>query len=196
MLPPEIERFGIEVRTAAADAAAERGVTIVGSDHRALVTSLGTYDVVVAFDVLEHVTDPADILKKASEVLAPGGRVIFSTGNADAWTWRFMGSRYWYSWYPEHLSFVSSSWIAAHAGALGFDVERAIQLTRAPGNLDAMGHAREFAKNAAYRVLPLSASAAAKGRRQGGVHLGTPAQGAPPNWLDARDHVLAVLRKN
>lgn len=39
-------------------------------------------DVIAAFEVLEHVLDPAEILKVAFAKLAPGGLFIFSTPNA------------------------------------------------------------------------------------------------------------------
>lgn len=40
-----------------------------------------SYDVVVCADVLEHLADPADILKQAAGMLKPGGRVIASIPN-------------------------------------------------------------------------------------------------------------------
>jgi 2-polyprenyl-3-methyl-5-hydroxy-6-metoxy-1,4-benzoquinol methylase len=42
----------------------------------------GSQDVVAAFEVLEHVLDPSEVLKTAFKKLAPGGLFIFSTPNA------------------------------------------------------------------------------------------------------------------
>lgn len=38
------------------------------------------YDLITCFDTIEHVQDPAGVLKKAYELLAPGGTLVCSTG--------------------------------------------------------------------------------------------------------------------
>ncbi|WP_020144053.1 bifunctional glycosyltransferase/class I SAM-dependent methyltransferase [Terracoccus sp. 273MFTsu3.1] len=43
------------------------------------------FDVVVAADVLEHVTDPAHLLKDMTAALAPGGRILVSVPNFGHW---------------------------------------------------------------------------------------------------------------
>lgn len=44
----------------------------------------GRYDVVCSFQVLEHVTDPRSFLEASVELLAPNGKLIISTPNADS----------------------------------------------------------------------------------------------------------------
>lgn len=41
----------------------------------------GSFDVVCAMDILEHVDDPAQLISEASRVLTPGGRFFFHTFN-------------------------------------------------------------------------------------------------------------------
>lgn len=41
----------------------------------------GPFDVVLAGDVLEHLLDPDGVLKRAAQLLAPGGRVVVSLPN-------------------------------------------------------------------------------------------------------------------
>ncbi|HEY2044209.1 MAG TPA: bifunctional glycosyltransferase/class I SAM-dependent methyltransferase [Jatrophihabitans sp.] len=43
------------------------------------------FDVVVAADVIEHVRDPARLLRQMADVLAPGGQIIISTPNFGHW---------------------------------------------------------------------------------------------------------------
>ena len=43
------------------------------------------YDVVIAADVLEHVTDPAHLLNDMTAALAPGGRILVSVPNFGHW---------------------------------------------------------------------------------------------------------------
>ncbi|MCW3066915.1 MAG: wbbL 5 [Solirubrobacterales bacterium] len=46
---------------------------------------LGTFDVVIAGDVLEHLRDPWAVLRRASAVLDPGGLAIVSLPNVRYW---------------------------------------------------------------------------------------------------------------
>jgi 2-polyprenyl-3-methyl-5-hydroxy-6-metoxy-1,4-benzoquinol methylase len=46
------------------------------------------YDTILFGDVLEHLMDPESVLRKASELLAPGGRVIICLPNIAHWTIR------------------------------------------------------------------------------------------------------------
>lgn len=191
LLSDRIARFGVEMQPHAAEIATARGATVVGDDVASLATDPRQYDVITAFDVIEHVHDPRRMLADIAARLTPGGRVVIGTGNADARAWRLMGGRYWYCYYPEHLAFISPEWSRRVAPELGLEVERVALLSRSPG----LGSpAKEFAKNAAYRVLPLAASRAVKRRVRGGQHVGTSAEWSPPQWVGARDHFLIQLR--
>ena len=54
----------------------------------------GTYDVVAMSQVIEHVPDPAVLLKECRRVLRPGGRLVLSTPNARSVAHRIFG-RHW-----------------------------------------------------------------------------------------------------
>ena len=117
---PGVDRYGVEIHdVAAANATDKRGVQIVAASYTELAGLGASFDAVVSFDVIEHVHEPREFLTALAAVVRPGGSVIVGTGNADAPTWRLMGSRYWYSWYPEHISFVSPRWFAQAAPASG-----------------------------------------------------------------------------
>lgn len=45
----------------------------------------GNYDVIVAADVIEHVSAPVDLLRQLTQMLAPGGEIIISTPNFGHW---------------------------------------------------------------------------------------------------------------
>lgn len=54
--------------------------------EKGLVDQVGTgYDVVVAADVIEHVSDPQQLLSEMAQVVRPGGEVIISTPNFGHW---------------------------------------------------------------------------------------------------------------
>ena len=59
-------------------------------------------------DVIEHVTNPGELLDQALPHLTPGGTLIISTGDAGNVLWRrVFRSRFWYSSFPEHITFPS-----------------------------------------------------------------------------------------
>ncbi len=59
---------------------AERFTQITG--HFLEVPIQGLYDQVVMCEVLEHILDDVAVLKRLSEIMAPGGRLILSTPTA------------------------------------------------------------------------------------------------------------------
>lgn len=123
MLPPACRRFGIEPNPGAAARAAARGVTIVAQRWDELGADGPRFDVIVNCDVIEHVPDPRAFLATLAGRLKPGGRLLVTTGNAEAWPWRLAGARFWYAWFPEHISFVGPRWLRRMAPAAGLRIE-------------------------------------------------------------------------
>lgn len=193
-LPAGIERFGIEPQASAAAAAEEaHGVSVIADDFAALAGLDEKFEVITCFDVIEHVHEPAELLRTLARALAPGGRLVVGTGNADAPTWRLMGSRYWYCWFPEHIAFISPRWCRAIAPTLGLVVQRIEPHSRRLGTAP---FAVEAAKNAAYRVMPLGLARRIRGARLHKHGIDNPsAATSPPMWFAARDHILVELRR-
>lgn len=60
------------------------------TDVAGLTRELGErYDRIVFADILEHLPDPAPVLARYRDLLAPGGRILVSVPNVAAWTVRF-----------------------------------------------------------------------------------------------------------
>lgn len=96
--------FGIEMEPTTAEKAREAtGAQIfVGNAMDAPFPS-ESFDVITAFDVLEHVYDPRAFLSKVHEWLKPGGVFVTMLPNIDAWEAKLFGS-YWYGLeLPRHL---------------------------------------------------------------------------------------------
>jgi len=108
MLPPGIERYGIEPTLAAANIARDRGIVILQPGDLDKPELRNTFDVVTSMDVLEHATDLQEFRRQLVTALRPGGMAILLTGDADSKSARRLG-RYWYYMHgAEHITFFSS----------------------------------------------------------------------------------------
>jgi SAM-dependent methyltransferase len=112
-LPASLERYGVEPSVAAGAAAEKLGVSILGRTLRDLPAQV-RFDVITVIDVIEHVVDPSDLLDQILPHLAPAGCLIVSTGDPGNAAWRrIFRSRFWYSCFPEHISFPSAQFFRA-----------------------------------------------------------------------------------
>lgn len=89
LLAPHVRRLGyrhigVDLRRSGLEQSAGRGVTAVGGDVTALPLADAAADVVVAGEILEHVTDLPGTVAELSRVLRPGGLVVLDTVNDTA----------------------------------------------------------------------------------------------------------------
>jgi SAM-dependent methyltransferase len=80
-----------------------------------LASRRGTFDVVTAIEVLEHLVDPLAVLSEIATLLAPGGYVFATTGNAEPFRGRL--ARWQYVRPDIHIGFFEP-------GTLAFAFER------------------------------------------------------------------------
>ncbi len=90
LLAPHVARLGhrhvgVDLSPTAVPLAREHGVQAVRGDALALPLADGCADVVVAGEVLEHVTDLPLAVREACRVLRPGGTLVVDTIAATAW---------------------------------------------------------------------------------------------------------------
>lgn len=78
-LPPGYQHVGVDLVRAGLVAARAHGLAPVQADATALPFGDACADVVVAGEVLEHVTDPLAVLREAIRVLRPGGTLVLDT---------------------------------------------------------------------------------------------------------------------
>lgn len=123
-LGPQIDKYGIEASTAAADVARSRGVQIVASKLSDLSQVQQRFDVICAVDVIEHTVNPAAFVRSLLPLLAPEGVLIVSSGSLDTPQWRWVGGCYWYCSFPEHISFVSPQWGRSLAAETGLELQQ------------------------------------------------------------------------
>jgi 2-polyprenyl-3-methyl-5-hydroxy-6-metoxy-1,4-benzoquinol methylase len=81
------------------DPRAEQIARANGHDyHRTTFEQFSTnerFDIILMLNLIEHVTDPVAVLRKAKELLRPGGRIWIKTPNYDALDARIFKNRSW-----------------------------------------------------------------------------------------------------
>jgi SAM-dependent methyltransferase len=192
VLEGSYKKYGIEINKGAADRARQAGVSIVSEDIEDLdlARDSGLFDVITAFDVVEHVSDPLGFLGLLASAVKPGGRIIVGTGNSDAWNWKLMGARYWYCTNPEHISFINPGWCQDAASRTGLKLTRIVRYSHGLGKPST--GLIELVANLVYRFFP---RLIARARLLGlGVHDAKKYPSLadhPPTWISAKDHILA-----
>jgi len=131
-LPKACRLCGVEPNPRAAALAASRGIEIVAQLWNELDATTRAYDIIIACDVIEHVANPLAFLTALSMRLKPAGRLIITTGNAQAWPWRLAGPRFWYCYFPEHISFIGPNWLSRLAPPAGLRVQRVESFSHSP----------------------------------------------------------------
>jgi len=87
------------------------------------------FDYVTMDQVVEHLTDPINVLKGISEILKSNGQVILSTPNANGWGAKFFKKR-WINWHtPYHLQFFSKLSLEKMADESGLEIEKIKTIT-------------------------------------------------------------------
>lgn len=88
----------------------------------------GQYDAVTCMEMLEHVPDPASVVRACAQLAKPGGRVFFSTlnRNAKAWLLAIVGAEYVLKMLPkgthEYARFLRPNELARFAREAGLEV--------------------------------------------------------------------------
>lgn len=88
----------------------------------------GSFDVVTCMEMLEHVPDPASVVRSCAALARPGGWVFFSTINRNpkAFLFAIVGAEYVLNLLPrgthEYLKFVRPSELAGYCRGAGLDL--------------------------------------------------------------------------
>jgi 2-polyprenyl-3-methyl-5-hydroxy-6-metoxy-1,4-benzoquinol methylase len=73
--------LGIDTSPNAIDLGRKNGANVRVMELNEAGEQLGRFDAVVMLEVIEHVTNPVDVLQTAAALLKPGGYILVSTGN-------------------------------------------------------------------------------------------------------------------
>jgi SAM-dependent methyltransferase len=116
---------GQDIDPKAGHLAREQGITVHDCDVAELVGLEAPFDLIGLSHVLEHATDPGEMLRACAELLAPGGRICVISPNADA-LGRLLFGRWWFGLeQPRHLAIPTLGSLARLTERLGLATEDA-----------------------------------------------------------------------
>jgi SAM-dependent methyltransferase len=114
---------GIEPSAGACAAAAARGLEV----HEGTIDDApwppGSFDAVTFNHALEHVPDPRTALRRAAELVRPGGLVLVSVPNFASWQRRLFRGRWFQLDLPRHLQHFDRGSLETLARDAGLEVE-------------------------------------------------------------------------
>lgn len=124
----EARRFydvaGIEIADSAVAFCRARGLSVIeGVADESTLARLGTFDVIVLLDVIEHIPDPGSALSLCRQHLNPGGVIVMTTGDFASLYARLAGSNWRLMTPPQHLWFFTPKSMRRLSHTLGVRLE-------------------------------------------------------------------------
>ena len=164
---------GIELAEDAAAHCRRNGLRVLtGGADDLHMGALGSMDVIVLLDVIEHLAEPHETLALCARHLRPGGIVVLTTGDFGSTLARMAGASWRLMTPPQHLWFFTAASIERLAARLAMRVE-------------ALDHP--------WKIVPASLILFQLGRMLGSKRAGAARGsrlGVPVNLLDAMRIVL------
>ena len=111
---------GVEVSGQAVAHAKELGLDVFHGVAADAPYAPGSFDVVLLIEVLEHVADPASLLREVRPLIRTGGALWATTPHGRGLSARLLGGDWTVVAPPEHLQLFSTRGIRALLGATGF----------------------------------------------------------------------------
>lgn len=114
--------YGIERSPLAVDQARANGfVNVQVADIAEAPFPEGHFDVVVMFELIEHLTDALPFLRHGQRLLRPGGMLYVTTPNGSGISGRLLSARWSVAAPPEHLQLFSPRSLRQALANTGFD---------------------------------------------------------------------------
>jgi SAM-dependent methyltransferase len=120
---PEIEFAAVEISPYARERLSARGFNVFPgrvTDSETQAACRGKYDLIFGTEVIEHDPEPRGFVRAVHEMLKPGGRAAFTTGNIDGGMARWNKERWYYLDPPAHVSYYTPKAIRHVFGTEGF----------------------------------------------------------------------------
>jgi SAM-dependent methyltransferase len=118
------ELEGVDASIRAVDAARRAGLVV----HHGIVEELdltpSSYDLILLIATIEHVDDPAAVLRAVRRLLRPGGRVVIVTDNTATLDFTLFGGRHWGGYhFPRHFNLFDRTTLKRLGTTAGLEVD-------------------------------------------------------------------------
>jgi SAM-dependent methyltransferase len=124
------EAWGVEVsKDGAARAAARPGLRIFDRPLEDCGFAPGSFDLITLWHSIEHVRDPASLLRRAAALVKDDGAVFLAFPNAESWDFRLFGPNWFHIDPPRHLHCFSPATMSRLLETCGLRVESVGQLS-------------------------------------------------------------------
>jgi len=138
-----LDAEGIDLCEIAVARARTKGLPVSCASVSDLRPSL-LYDTITAFDVIEHVRDPASFLTSIWSLLGPGGSLVLTTPDLSSWS-RLVMRRRWYFYIPEeHLFHFRRDSLCRLLSRTRFDVVKVMSASKLVSYAYALDQLKEY----------------------------------------------------
>lgn len=121
--PPEWQLFGIDIDAAAIERARAKGLDARPCRLEDLPEDGEPFDLIVLFQVIEHVSDPRAMVAKVRRLLAPGGVFVVETPDVAGWDERLFRDGLWGGYHvPRHWNLFTPANLSGLLEQEGFEV--------------------------------------------------------------------------
>jgi 2-polyprenyl-3-methyl-5-hydroxy-6-metoxy-1,4-benzoquinol methylase len=108
------DAMGVDLSEAAIDLCQKRGLNATCTDFFSDSLDEERFDVIVMSELIEHVPEPQRFMKRAAELLRPGGILYLTTPNFGSLARRALGES-WSVVHPEHIGYFEKATLRAMA---------------------------------------------------------------------------------
>jgi SAM-dependent methyltransferase len=116
---------GVDTDARAVTAAGRAGLSVQQAKVEDLDPPPGGFNLVLLIMTIEHLADPAAVLRSIRRLLAPGGRVGIITDNVGSPDFTLFGGRHWGGYhFPRHFTLFDKSTLARLAESADLRVEK------------------------------------------------------------------------
>ena len=130
------------------------GINVLNDvDTSAALSRLPKFDVIVFWQVLEHLVDPMTVLDLAAEHLSPGGVLIFDTPNPNAFQFRVLGKYWTHIDAPRHVTLIPIELVSDRLKTAGLQPELITSSDKSANGFNGFGWAFSFKNFFANEIL-------------------------------------------
>lgn len=114
--------YGVELSRWAVNEAKKRyGLEIIQGDFSEVELPENSFKVVTLIDIIEHVSNPKEVMEKVWRILEKKGVAVIVTPDIQSLTAKIMGKRWWH-FRPAHIGFFSKRSLFYLLNSKGFEI--------------------------------------------------------------------------